>query len=57
MLAKINQYEFEEQQAQDISILINTINGSENERKALCNEAEATAKERGNLLKAIWNHA
>ena len=58
LLAKINQYEFEEQQAQDISILINTINGSENGRKAfedLCNEAEATAKERGNLLKAIWN--
>ena len=59
LLEKINRYDFEEAQAQEISLLVKTINDNDDCRQngtidVLCDEAEASGKGRGELLRSIW---
>ena len=59
LLEKINRYDFEETQAQEISLLVKTINANDECRQngtidVLCDEAEASGKGMGELLRYIW---
>ena len=59
LLEKINRYDFEETEAQEMFLLVKTINANDKCRQngtidVLCDEAEAFGKGRGELLRSIW---
>lgn len=57
LLGKITRYEFDHDQTKELYSLVKAINGSGSGKcalKELCEEAEATGKDRGKLLSDIW---